>query len=815
MKNYVAQFFRAIALFALLAMFDSSSQAQSVVITNYTFDASASASPPVWRVWNSGIFQYVTNQWDSSDADDNPDSGSLLITSVFNGANQQSVVWTGDYSPALNGAQITNFSCYIRFDPSSATNASSMTFGTIVFYLDTTPGGAYPQTQIGGYYSVPAGNTNWVFFSVPVNISSSVYGIMIQLQTYGNALSGTSKMYVDDVQLTGTAPQPPPPPISGVSTVDWNNVHQRIDGFGASSAWNGTWNASEADLLFSTNNNISYKSATYNGAGLSLLRNHIAYASTTSASAVPTTVETSIMQMAQARGAQVWSTPWTPPAGFKNTNDIYDSLPITNAINGGSYLGSGNNITNVNYASQLANYVASMKNTYGINLYAISVQNEPDASVNTYEACQWTGAQIHDFTTNLYNALTTMGVSSTKIIIPESENWTDPHNLAGPTLNDPNTAADVSIIANHNYVANNAVGDQTAPAALNTSGKALWETEVALLSGNDNSIANGVYYAQRIYQYMTQAQANAYHYWWLVSLSSTSGNEGLLDNNAAPTKRLFTFGQYSRFIRPNFYRINATSSQPSALISAYKDSNSPAFAIVVVNTNVATDVIQTFNLTNFTAASVTPWITSDTLSLTSQMVVNVTNASFTYTIPAMSVVTFVGQTGVQNTAPVLAPVPDETDNVGVTLLVTNTATDSDLPPQTLTFSPVNSLPANATINSSNGIFNWRPLVSQANTTNLIQIQVTDNGSPNLSATNSFNVIVNAITNPIISSVNLNQGQFRITINGPQGPDYTLLTSTNLMDWQTVFMTNSPVTPFILTGINFADPTRFYRIQIGP
>ena len=80
--------------------------------------------------------------------------------------------------------------------------------------------------------------------------------------------------------------------------------------------------------------------------------------------------------------------------------------------------------------------------------------------------------------------------------------------------------------------------------------------------------------------------------------------------NAGPTKRMFAIGNYSRFVRPNFYRVEATSSQPSALTSAYKATNSTAFAIVVVNTNAATDVIQTFNLTNFTAASVTPWITS-------------------------------------------------------------------------------------------------------------------------------------------------------------------------------------------------------------
>jgi glucuronoarabinoxylan endo-1,4-beta-xylanase len=621
--------------------------------------------------------------------------------------------------------------------------------------------------------------------------------------------SATASFYIDDVQFSSGI-LITNPPINGVATVDWNYVHQRIDGFGASSAWNGSWTTAQADLLFSTNNNISYQSGTYNGVGLSLLRNHITFASTNLASATPTTAETSIMQMAQARGAKVWSAPWTPAAGFKSTNDIYDGgIATGNGINGGSFLGFGNNITNVNYASQLANYVASMKNSYGVNLYAISIQNEPDANVTSYEACQWTGAQIRDFVTNLYSALAAQGLSSTKIMLPESQNWTDPHGLAGTSMSDPNAAAKVEIIANHNYVPNNDVGDQTVPAAIPSYGKALWETEVALLSGSDSSIANGVYYAQRIHLFLTRAQANAYHYWWLLA----SGNQGLIDTSAFPTKRLFTFGQYSRFVRPNFYRIDATSSQASAWISAYKDSASTAFAIIVINTNAATDVIQSFNLTNFAAVSVTPWITSQTMSLAPQSPVNLTNSSFTYTVPAMSVVTFAGQ---GNTPPGIGVVSDQTVNPGVTLLVTNAASDLDLPAQLLSFSAGNTFPANATINSSSGVFSWRPLVSQANTTNLIQIKVTDSGQPNLSATNSFKVIVNPIAPPVMSAITVNGAEIDLLLDGPSGPDYSLLTSTNLIDWQSVLTVTSPVPPITLVDTNYPQvPVRFYRARLGP
>jgi hypothetical protein len=134
----------------------------------------------------------------------------------------------------------------------------------------------------------------------------------------------------------------------------------------------------------------------------------------------------------------------------------------------------------------------------------------------------------------------------------------------------------------------------------------------------------------------------------------------------------------------------------------------------------------------------------------------------------------------------------------------------------LTFSAANTIPSNATINGSSGSFSWRPPVSQAGTTNLIQIKVTDSGQPNLSATNSFNVIVNPISNPVLSSIAVSAGQLHLLVNGPSGPDYTLLTSTNLVTWQSMLTLTSPVPPVVLVDTNFPNGTaRFYRVQLGP
>jgi O-glycosyl hydrolase len=612
--------------------------------------------------------------------------------------------------------------------------------------------------------------------------------------------------------------------------VNWTNVFQRIDGFGASSAFRQSSVPDVlVDLFFSTSNGIVYTDSTgytttNNGIGLSLLRNRIAPALSTLPNATPTASgsELGIMQTARQLGALVWSAPWTPPSGFKDTN----------SANGGHYLGTGvNNPTNLAYASQLANYVHNMGSLHHVDIYAISVQNEPDFSTTNYESCLWSSSQIHDFVTNLYNALVARGVGSTKIIIPESEHWSDDSSLYTPTIDDPNTEPVVSIIANHNY---DGCPPDYPPSALYTTGQSVWETEVSGLKcagGFDGSIDDGIYWAGRIHLFMTVAQANAWHYWWLIS--GNPDNEGLTDNtspNPVLAKRMFVLGQWSRFVRPGYCRIAAGDSSEPPYCSAYKDTNSNMFAIVAINSSF-TDVTEVFNLVNFPAvSSVTPWITSGSLSLAQQPAFNVTNTSpnpisttnypsFAYELPARSVVTFVGQA--TNAPPTLTPVANQTINAGFPLQVTNLATDPDLPSQNLTFSLL-SAPTNATLtplNATNAVFAWRPLVSQASSTNPVSVAVADSGWPILSATNNFTVTVNPLTNPVIGSVTVTGGQVSLGVTdwGLQGPDYTLETATNLLGtWQVLFTvgsTNSPVT--LMTDTNSTDPVRFYRIQIGP
>jgi len=168
-----------------------------------------------------------------------------------------------------------------------------------------------------------------------------------------------------------------------------------------------------------------------------------------------------------------------------------------------------------------------------------------------------------------------------------------------------------------------------------------------------------------------------------------------------------------------------------------------------------------------------------------------------------------------NATPTLAAIGDHVVNAGVTVLVTNSASDADLPAQTLTFSLL-SAPTNATLVATNGQFSWRPLVTQADTTNLITVKVADNGTPSLSATQSFTVTVNPLGPVMIGSPVWSGGEFSLQVGGDVGPDYAVQVSTNLVQWETLFTTNSPLMPFQWTDPDAGVlPIRFYRIVVGP
>jgi len=133
----------------------------------------------------------------------------------------------------------------------------------------------------------------------------------------------------------------------------------------------------------------------------------------------------------------------------------------------------------------------------------------------------------------------------------------------------------------------------------------------------------------------------------------------------------------------------------------------------------------------------------------------------------------------------------------------------------LTFSLLTAS-TNAAINSSNGLFTWRPTIAQSPSTQTVAVVVSDNGTPIMSATQSFTTTVTQPAVPALNAGSITNGQFGFWIYGDTGPDYTILASTNLASWNPIFTINSPSLPYYWVDTNSAVyPDRYYRTLLGP
>jgi hypothetical protein len=259
----------------------------------------------------------------------------------------------------------------------------------------------------------------------------------------------------------------------------------------------------------------------------------------------------------------------------------------------------------------------------------------------------------------------------------------------------------------------------------------------------------------------------------------------------------------------------AVRSDGNLGLTLLNESRTSSQTVNITVSNVAlsgTGTKYQFGAANFTSANLVP-TTAPATNAASGL-----GNSFSISVPALTMVVLVIPVQPNNTPPTLSAIGDQTVNVGQTVVFTATASDTNTPSQTLTFALLNG-PTNATltqINNTNATFNWRPLVTQADTTNQCTLKVADNGIPSLSATQSFTVIVNPLTTPLLSSAQFNAGQFTFLIQGDAGPDYAVMGSTNLVDWNLLFITNSPPALFEWADTNSTtSPIQFYRVKVGP
>ncbi len=385
------------------------------------------------------------------------------------------------------------------------------------------------------------------------------------------------------------------------TVVNLDSVHQIIRGFGATNIlpWRPDMTASEIETAFGTGDGQL---------GFTILRLRVPPESNQWSANVATA------KKAHDLGALIIASPWSPPASMKTNNNLVGGELREDAYD--------------DFAAHLKSF-ADFMSANGVPIYAISVQNEPDVTV-TYESCDWSPEQMLKFMRENAHAV------GTRVMAPESFQFR--RQMSDPILNDSLATANLDILAGHIY------GDGLARYPLaEEKGKEVWMTEH--LSG-EGSQANDWSWCMPVAKEINdvmQAGMSAYVWWYIVRFygpisdgTNSSGAKG------SATKKGYVMSQYSRFIRPGYYRVDSKNWPLTGIpsVTAYKDSSSSKVVLVAVNTG-SSPLDVAFRIQNDAVSSFSTYTTSATKNVVRGDDVDVIDNRFIFNVEASSITTFV------------------------------------------------------------------------------------------------------------------------------------------------------------------------------
>lgn len=324
---------------------------------------------------------------------------------------------------------------------------------------------------------------------------------------------------------------------------------------------------------------------------------------------------------ATEHGVKVFASPWEPPSNLAESGGSSGKLHLPKS----NYAA---------YAEHLNNFGVYMKNQ-GVDLYAISVQNEPDYAS---EWTAWSTDETTDFLANYADKITSTRVMSPESFqyAPENASWVPDGGKKFYTkiLNNAKAFANCDLFGTHFYGTQRAWMDFPA---LENCGKPIWMTEVYVPNSTSDADTwpEALDVAENIHNGLTVGNMSAY-VWWYIRRSY-----GPLKENGNISKRGYMMAQYSKYVRPGDIRIGATEQPGDDLyVSAYKGDDNQ---LTIVAINKGTEgVSQQFSVSGDSQITdIDRYRTtgSENLAVTENM--EYTDNSFWAQLPAQSVSTFV------------------------------------------------------------------------------------------------------------------------------------------------------------------------------
>ena len=386
-----------------------------------------------------------------------------------------------------------------------------------------------------------------------------------------------------------------------VATVDFDSTHQIIRGFGASNVilWRPDMTSSEVETAFGMDDGQI---------GFSILRIMLEADSNRWNLYIPSA------KKAYEMGATIIASPWFAP------DDISEDVGSINRVRYDMY---------DKYAEHLNSFISYMANN-GVDIYGISIQNEPDIEENW---TSWTADEMFVFMRDYAHI-----IEGTKVMAPESFHFD--RTYSDPILSDSVACVNTDIICGHIYG-----GGLTAYPLAEEKGKEVWMTEYLINSPGsgtnmDTSWTAALETAKSINGCMN-AGMSAYVWWYIVRYYGPICDGSYLRKGEI-TKKGYVMSQFSKFIRPGFYRVESSVYPPlgAADITAYKDPSSSKVVIVAVNTS-SEQLEQVFRIQNGTTITFTPYTTSELKNCEKGDDFTVTGSGFTITLEPQSITTFV------------------------------------------------------------------------------------------------------------------------------------------------------------------------------
>jgi O-glycosyl hydrolase len=381
-------------------------------------------------------------------------------------------------------------------------------------------------------------------------------------------------------------------------TVDSQHTYQVIEGFGASGAWwaqdIGGWdepNRSRViELLFDQNTGI----------GLSIYRYNIGGGSQNDIidpwrSAETFEVDRGVYDWSRDANA-IWVLRAAHAAGVERfvvfANSPTGRMTISGKANGHPDGDSNLRPDMVNdFAQYLVDVTRHLQDDEGIPVGWISPINEPQwdwQPSKGQEGCHYTTDEILAVTQSLLAAIERSGLD-VEVSAPDAGEWKLAQVYVQTLFDDDlAVAAQLDHFAVHSYWSDQRHKTQLADYMQREHPTVeLWMTEwTEMQEGRDYGINSALVLANVIHDDLVLGGVTSWQYW--IAVSKYNYRDGLIytdeyEQNIRETKRLWAMGNYSRFIQPDFVRVDAQSEQDALRVSAYRSPDGQTLVIVAIN----------------------------------------------------------------------------------------------------------------------------------------------------------------------------------------------------------------------------------------